>query len=157
MSKDLAPENLISGLNIPIGWQAPYIGAPWVWRARGPEAYDCWGLCSAVWEKFSGVILPDYLDQTPNDSKAIDRYKLSARALMSGKEIMTEIEHPRPLAICLLRHGAFPSHVGLYAHGGRIVHACEETGYVIQSLLSDIRPKIIGYFWPSDFIMAQPS
>lgn len=142
-------------LSVPIGWQASYVGLPWVWRARGPRTYDCWGFVCGVWRDLHNITLPDYLDKTPKDSAARDRYRISARCLAEGKDIMTPLTRPEPLAICLMRHGAFPSHVGLYAHGGRIIHACEHAGRIIQSRITDIHPKIIGYYWPSDFIVSQ--
>lgn len=145
----------MQNLSVPIGWQADYIGKPWVWRARGPEAFDCWGLVCSAWRVLGGIALPDYLDETPKDLEAGDRYRVSSRCLTQGKDIMRPLSTPQPLAICLMRHGSFPSHVGLYAHGGRIVHACEFKGKIIQSLVSDIAPKIIGYYWPTDFILAQ--
>lgn len=136
----------------PLGWQSSYIGKLWEWRARGPQSFDCWGFVCGVWKDLYNVDLPDYLDQTPKDAEAGDRYRISARCLTAGQDIMVSIESPRPLALVLMRHNSVPSHIGLYAHGGYIVHACEHAQRVIQSPRSDISARIIGYYWPADFL-----
>ena len=37
-----------------------YVGKPFVDGARGPDAYDCWGLVAAIYLEEYGITLPEY-------------------------------------------------------------------------------------------------
>lgn len=43
---------------ISVDFVAKVIGKPWVNRATGPDAYDCWGLVIKSFELIDGVTLP---------------------------------------------------------------------------------------------------
>ena len=104
------------------------IGKPFVDGGRGPDAYDCWGLCVEVYRCF-GIELPDY-KICCHDSEAFD--KLYAR------DIQTRRRHdwpdvPTP-AVLTIRFNSpkFVNHVGVYIGGGRFLHTREKTGVVIE-------------------------
>lgn len=40
-------------------WAAEYIGRPWHAGARGPQAFDCWGLFLAIQRDHFGRDLPE--------------------------------------------------------------------------------------------------
>ncbi|WP_213305941.1 NlpC/P60 family protein [Paraburkholderia sacchari] len=100
-----------------------YIGRPWVAGARGPAAFDCWGLLKWVERLHFGVALPE-LPALPDERR--DLY---------GEQMATGVWRliPAPVHGCgaLLRGGEQP-HVGVYlAHdGGGVLHAQEGTGVI---------------------------
>ncbi len=42
-----------------VHWATHYIGLPWHAGARGPEAFDCWGLFLAIQRDHFGRELPE--------------------------------------------------------------------------------------------------
>jgi len=112
-----------------------YIGLPWKLGARGPDAYDCWGLlqhCRAVY--FTGGI-PDVEFGDPARAMYADKMR-------SGQwQIVPVPEHGDGV---LLRDGNDP-HVGLHLNldGGGVLHALEGRG-VVFTTLSSLKPLGFG-------------
>lgn len=79
------------------------IGKPYVWGGTGPDGYDCSGLTQAAWSQ-AGVSLP----RTTYDQ------------VNAGNQVSWDNKQPGDL---LFFYGSDPSHVGLYAGGGEMVHA----------------------------------
>ena len=79
------------------------VGKPYVWGGTGPSGYDCSGLTQAAWAA-AGVSLP----RTTYDQ------------VNSGTRVSWENKQPGDL---LFFYGASPSHVGMYAGDGIMVHA----------------------------------
>ncbi|WP_407939954.1 NlpC/P60 family protein [Nocardiopsis coralli] len=79
------------------------IGKPYVWGGTGPDGFDCSGLTQAAWNA-AGVSLP----RTTYDQ------------VNAGTQVSWENKQPGDL---LFFYGAEPSHVGLYAGDGEMVHA----------------------------------
>lgn len=51
-----------------IDWINAVVGKPWVDRAAGPNAFDCWGLVTDSFERIDGIKLdatPGYIDGEP--------------------------------------------------------------------------------------------
>ena len=90
------------------------LGAPYVWAATGPDAFDCSGL--VVWAfRQAGLTLPH-----------------SSQALASGGQPVP-LDQMRPGDVISLFPDA--SHVGIYVGGGRMVHAqFEGEPVVVESL-----------------------
>jgi len=107
-----------------------YINLPWQAGAKGPDAYDCWGLLQEVRNRYFGVSVPDV------------RFGDAARDLYEQKlrngdwEIVPIPAHGDGV---LLRDGNHP-HVGVYLDidGGGILHALEGVG-VTFTRLSQLR------------------
>lgn len=114
-----------------------YIGLPWVYGARGPMEYDCWGLLKAVRDAHFGGGIPD----TPLGDAARDLYSEKLRS--RDWEIVDTPSHGDGV---LLREGDEP-HVGVYLDldGGGVLHAQDGTGVVFTSI-RDLR--LIGYSYP---------
>lgn len=66
------------------------IGLPYLKGARGPEAYDCYGLCLEV-SRRAGVVIPEI----PTPTTRSDRNDLFA----STKDIWLKL--PKPEAFCM--------------------------------------------------------
>lgn len=78
------------------------IGAPYVWGATGPNAFDCSGLMLYAYGK-AGVTLP----------------RTSQSQMNAGRHV--PLEQARPGDLVVYRGDA--SHIAMYVGGGRVVHA----------------------------------
>ena len=78
------------------------LGAPYVWAAAGPDAFDCSGLVVWAFEQ-AGVSLPH-----------------SSQALAAGGQPVS-LDRMQPGDV--ISYYADASHVGIYVGGGRMVHA----------------------------------
>nr|WP_237554964.1 C40 family peptidase [Streptomyces sp. SID4948] len=78
------------------------VGAPYVWGATGPNAFDCSGLMLYAYRQ-AGVALP----------------RTSQEQLDSGTHV--PLDQVRPGDLVIYRSDA--SHVGMYVGGGQVVHA----------------------------------
>ncbi|WNI15169.1 C40 family peptidase [Actinacidiphila sp. ITFR-21] len=78
------------------------LGAPYVWGATGPNAFDCSGLMVYLYRQ-AGVALP----------------RTSQEQLNSGPRV--PLDQARPGDLVIYRGDA--SHVGMYVGGGQVIHA----------------------------------
>jgi cell wall-associated NlpC family hydrolase len=95
-----------------------YIGKPYVLGARGPDAFDCWGLVCAIYEAQLGVTLPDWhRKENTSDAKTITKFRDDS--VSTG--VVTEILKPEPFSIALLDRGKMAHHAGVFYLGG-VIH-----------------------------------
>ncbi|AUR85556.1 NlpC/P60 family protein [Vibrio phage 1.076.O._10N.286.51.B7] len=97
------------------------IGKPWVNRAEGPDAFDCWGLVLDSFRKIDGFELPQidgYVDTQCKTAKA------ASEAIDSGSYIKCE---PHDGAIMTAFIGKKIVHVGRCLCGG-VLHTSEGMG-----------------------------
>jgi len=99
------------------------IGKPHVLGARGPDAYDCWGLCVEIYAR-AGVRLPDYGAGalTRDDAKQLVNNMAPNHALWIQK----------PEDWCFVYCGRL-GHIGLSIHD-RVLHSARALGVVLQRL-----------------------
>lgn len=112
------------------------IGRPWRARARGPEAYDCWGLVRAAALALSGWHLPDD-DADPADLRRVSRLLTdpARRAGMISQAGRPVAEAPDGAVVLLTRGAAVPHHVGLWLRPERgILHCCPTQRVVLDTL-----------------------
>ena len=95
------------------------LGKPYRWGAAGPEAYDCSGLTLTSWRK-AGVTLPRTTSRQFHVGKRIAKGNLRVGDLV-------------------FYYPPTPSHVGIYAGNGRIIHA-PRPGKVVQHVPLDYMP-----------------
>lgn len=101
-----------------------YVGIPYKEGARGPDAYDCYGLVMSVFED-AGIRLPCWYQGSPgilSASKAIDGAVL--QAMSEGKAVRCE---PKEMAIVVVRSRDRAHHVGVCLSGG-ILHSSSPFG-----------------------------
>jgi len=103
------------------------VGLPYSRDGRGPAAWNCWHLCRHVSAAGFGLELPEYAAAESDAETA--RLILGARA--SGAWIPIGIQLG---AIAALGRGRFPAHVGIVVLPGRVLHAVEARGVVVDSL-----------------------
>jgi len=107
------------------------IGLPWVAGARGPDAYDCWGLFLAVQRQYFGRDLPEI----PVDA-------LNLRAVLDAFTAHPERQRWQPVSAAeegdavLMRQSRYPVHIGAWLDidGGGVLHAVRHAGVVFQTL-----------------------
>lgn len=119
---------------------ADLIGAPYRLNARGPDAYDCYGLIIELHRR-RGVQLPDY--------RARDNAHAAA-LFMLGLANWRECE-PAPgsaLLILVAIPGTGESlwHCGMVVDGLHFVHTWARSGGVTRERLSLWRRKIKGFY-----------
>lgn len=110
---------------------ARLIGLPWVAGARGPDAYDCWGLFLAVQRQHFGRDLPEI----PVDA-------LNLRAVLDAFTAHPERQRWQPVSAAeegdavLMRQARYPVHIGVWLDidGGGVLHAVRHAGVVFQTL-----------------------
>lgn len=78
------------------------LGAPYVWGATGPNAFDCSGLMQYAYRR-AGVALP----------------RTSQEQMNAGRHV--PLSEARPGDLVIYRGDA--SHVAMYVGGGRVIHA----------------------------------
>lgn len=97
------------------------IGKPHKRDARGPDIYDCWGICIEVGRRL-GIALPDYATQNMTHQEIWD--------LANGhaKDHADWIDDPEPWCFVFC-----DGHVGMF-HSGRVLHSARVVGCVWQRL-----------------------
>ena len=107
--------------------------------ARGPDAYDCFGLFAELCRR-SGFEIPDH--PSPADREQIEE-KIMAAAIADW-QILREPEIGCAVAI---RIGPWVSHIGMVIEGNRFIHANEKTGVTVARL-DDVMwvKRIVGFY-----------
>ena len=123
------------------------IGKPFVDGGRGPEAYDCWGLCVEVFRR-QGVELRDY-KLCCHDSAGFDGLFQEALSQWERRE---EPNIPAPSVVAIrFNHPVFINHVGVYIGNGRFLHTREKTGVVVERIDSPCwRDRVEGFYTPTE-------
>ena len=107
------------------------LGKPYRHLARGPDAYDCYGLLLEVFRR-RGIVIRDYT-YTRNVPGRVD--------LMNGVIPTywrrTEI---KPGAALLFHQSGDPAHCGMALDLDRFIHASAGFGQVLVNRLSDQQP-----------------
>ena len=98
------------------------IGAPYVWGAEGPDAFDCSGLVLWIYGQL-GLQVPRTAQQQFDWATPIDQSQLQ-----QGDLVFFENTYPSSDRI---------THVGIYSGGGMVVMATTTGDYVREVLLSD--------------------
>lgn len=111
------------------------IGAPYVWGATGPDAFDCSGLVLWVYQSASGGGL-----QVPRTAQQQFEWAVAIEPsqLQPGDLAFYENTYPSPDRI---------THVGIYIGGGIAVMATNTGDYVREVPLSDA-------YWSAHFVSA---
>lgn len=101
---------------------AAFMGKPYAPRARGPDAFDCWGLVLALRRELGLCVPPDL---APEAMTADEQARLTEGAMQAWPQVAP-------------RHGCIAYVPGLLHGGvvvfGRVVHATERAGVVAWPL-----------------------
>lgn len=125
-------------------WAIDYVGAPYVEGARGPKAYDCWGIVRQVFRDRLGVELPVYGDIGADDLRRV------AREISRGRDTWpwSPVDQPREFDVAVMSRpgGRAPVHVGVCVGPSAVLHTEKATGAVLVPLSSPfVRFRILGF------------
>ena len=129
----------LGSIACPQHWANQYIGLPWLAGARGPDAYDCWGLFLAVQRCHFARDLPEI----PVNADEL-RLVLSAFRDHPERQRWQKVECVKTGDAVLLRQSRHPVHVGVWldVDGGGVLHAVKDAGVVYQKL-----PELLLHGW----------
>jgi len=107
------------------------IGLSWVAGARGPEAYDCWGLFLTVQRQHFDRDLPEI----PIDALDL-RAVLDAFTAHPERQRWQSVSAAEEGDAVLMRQSRYPVHIGVWLDidGGGVLHAVRHAGVVFQTL-----------------------
>jgi cell wall-associated NlpC family hydrolase len=118
------------------------IGIPFERGGRGPDSFDCYGLCRYIIERDQGVKVPDY--GAPEDAGMI-------HALMVGsREFWRRLDYPKEGALVMFKTGRFIAHCGIVIPDYRFIHTWEQSGGVVTERLDHWKHRIVGFYEYSD-------
>jgi len=124
-------------LSLPAKYVADLIGKPFVDGARGPEAYDCWGLLQCVLRRM-GHEPTDY----PSNPALL-------RFALHDEWQPLDPQEVKPGDGILLRStdSRWEWHVGLILDSCRMLHARESVGVCVERFDSPAyRRRIVGFY-----------
>ena len=116
------------------------IGKPFNHGSKGPDSYDCYGLCREVLRRV-GIYIPDK-----------DRFEdLTMRhsAIEQGKSQYTKLEGPEPFSMVTFKlRGNYVTHMGIVLEDGRrFIHILKSRCVAIERLDNIVwKAKIDGFY-----------
>jgi len=124
------------------------LGKPYEPLARGPDAFDCWGLFDYVLRMQFGV---STLPSIGFDFKKLDVVRSRFKAAVAAGE-GERIEEPFDGCAVYMSRGRLPDHIGVYLSidGGGALHVMRKTGVVFTKIgaLRALRLNVLGYYRP---------
>lgn len=120
-------------------WAIQYIGKPWISGARGPDAFDCYGLLYYVYPKHYGLEIPEFVGIDANDQLAVARaMRAEEREQLAQRWAQwRRVEQPQDGDAVAMGGAEALHHVGLYIalpEGGGILHCRMGCGVIFQTL-----------------------
>jgi len=103
-----------------------FIGLPYREGARGPDAFDCYGLIIEVFRQLRGINLPDFYQDGPGVQQASRAIAAAVRGEAAGGRC-EKVEEPQNFDFAIAGSATRPHHVGLVANGG-VLHASKAFG-----------------------------
>ena len=124
-----------------------YIGLPYREGARGPDAYDCYGLVAAVFATLRGIQLPDWYQAAPGAQAASRAISAAVEGEVAGGRSV-KVDEPQDWDIAVVGSNTRPHHVGVYIQGG-ILHSARGLGSAWNPLPSFrlVYPHVEFYRW----------
>jgi hypothetical protein len=122
------------------------VGVPFLDGGRGPDGYDCWGLCLEVFRRH-GVDLPDY-KLCCHDTEGFFGLFVGELPRWTRHE---PPDVPVPSVVAIRFNSPMVNHVGICVGDGRFLNTREKTGVVIERLDSLYwRNRIEGFYTPGN-------
>ncbi len=106
---------------------------------------DCYGLVRLVLHEQAGILLPDLSSAYGDALDADETSPLFQQnlPLLTGRQK----DVPALLDVAVIRRFGRPTHIGIYAGGGYILHTIRTAGTVLQRVTHpDLRQRIEGYY-----------
>jgi NlpC/P60 family len=133
----LNPKRLPSGFQLPadprqraaVSYALAQVGRPYVWGAKGPNAFDCSGLVQAAWAA-AGVAISAGTTSQVHDGTPVG----SLHQVQPGDLLFI------PGSLGTARN---PGHVGMYAGYGIVINAYDDKHGVILESLDTWAPQVV--------------
>ena len=124
-----------------------FVGLPYREGARGPDAFDCYGLVAAVFRAVRGVELPDWYQTAPGPQSASRAISAALAGEVAGGRSEL-VETPADYDIAIVGSTNRPHHVGVVVEGG-VLHASRAFGSAWRPLarFKMLYPKTEFYRW----------
>ena len=103
-----------------------FIGMPYQEGARGPDAFDCYGLVAAVFRALRGVELPDWYQTAPGPQWASRAISVALCGEVAGGRT-EKVTEPEDFDIAIVGSMFRAHHVGVVIDGG-VLHASKAFG-----------------------------
>lgn len=126
-----------------------FVGLPYREAARGPDAYDCYGLVMAVFRVLRGVELPDWYQMAPGQHGASRAISAGLASEVAGGRSV-RVAAPSDLDIAIVGSAFRAHHVGVVIEGG-VLHAARTFGSVWHPL-----PRFLTIFPQTEFYSWRP-
>ena len=130
-----------------------FVGLPYREGARGPDAFDCYGLVSAVFRAVRGIELPDWAQSAPGQqaaSRAISAALVGEVAGGRSVRINWPDEQLADYDIAIVGSTIRPHHVGVFVAGG-VLHASKAFGSTWHSL-----PRFLTFYPRTELYRWEP-
>lgn len=124
-----------------------FVGLPYQEGARGPDAYDCYGLVAAVLKAARGLDLPDWHADASGPQSASRAISAALAGEVSGGRSVP-VETPDDYDVAIVGSNHRPHHVGVYYQCG-VLHASRAFGSAWQPLarFKMLYPRTEFYRW----------
>ncbi|MCA3575530.1 MAG: C40 family peptidase [Aestuariivirga sp.] len=109
-----------------------FIGLPYRDGARGPDAYDCYGIVAAVLKAVKGLELPDWHAAAATPQAASRAIAAALAGEVAGGRVLAVVD-PADWDIAIVGSTFRPHHVGVF-FGGGVLHASRAFGSVWHPL-----------------------
>lgn len=123
-------------------WSDRYIGIPFAPGGRSVAGCDCGGLVLLALRREKGVIASDFNAYGRGEFGDMRGMEALGRGIEGLMEEWIPMEEPRPFDLVRYRYGRWPSHVGIYARPGKVLHVEEARGF---SCVMDMKDTV---WWP---------
>ena len=125
---------------MPAPWFHRYLGLPWVSKASGPAAFDCWGLVVWCLREHFDICVDDHSDVATHDHRGFERAAL--REINGGRWLL--IDQPVEGAVVLMSRARLFHHVGLFTAGG-VLHSLDGADCCHEPLTHLTRSGVIRF------------
>lgn len=119
-------------------WATQYIGKPWIAGARGPDAFDCYGLLYWIYPRHYGFQIPEFVGVDAADHLAVRRaMRKEERAKEQRWADWQLVATPRDGDAVAMGGAETLNHVGLFLklpEGSGILHCRIGAGVIFQTL-----------------------
>lgn len=115
------------------------LGKKFEYGGRGPDTYDCYGLCMEVYKRI-GKDLPEFGFAT--------KAEIIHEMIKTGKEYFEKIDTPEPYClIAFYIRYPYVSHIGVMLEPPYFIHILEKTQVTIERIDSPVwQRKIAGFY-----------
>ena len=124
-------------------------GKPFQWGARGPGAFDCWGLVLHVLYRLGKTGMPDW--EPPVEVEGVARVLQRQQKLAQDAAHLPpgwiKVDTPAPGDIVAMGTTPLATHAGVWTPFG-VLHVSEGMGVIVSSLryLQTVRLQVHGYY-----------